>query len=319
MTTPVRIVVLGCGRAATTHSRVLRRLGGVELSYASRDPARAEAYRRRHGGRRAYGSYDEALADAGNRVALVTTPTASHHELTMRALDADRDVIVEKPAFMRSADVQAVHAAAASRGRQVFVAENYFYRPMTRRLRLWISRGDLGDVRFVAVNATRHQPVAGWREDPSMSGGGALFEGGIHWINFLSNISLDVAQVTGFRSGASVGPDRSALVVFRYTSGAVGTLAYSWELPAPLGGLRLSKVQGTHGAVTFETNGLLYVKTGRRRGVGFPALRDPSGYRAMHRDFLNAIRTGAAPQFTLELAHRDLCLLERAQRTAMAR
>lgn len=319
MTAPLRIVVLGCGHAAVTHSRVLRRLGGVELSYASRDPARAEAYRRRHGGRRAYGSYDDGLADAGNQVALITTPTASHQELTMRALETGKDVVVEKPAFMRSADVQAVHAAAAMRSRRVFVAENFFYKPMTRRLRRWMSRADFGDVRFVVVNATRRQRLDGWRLDPSLSGGGALFEGGIHWINFLSNIGLDVAEVAGFRSGANVGADRSSLVVFRYSCGAVGTLAYSWELPAPLGGLRLSKVQGTHGAVTFETNGAFYVKTGRRRAFGFPALRDPSGYRAMHRDFLNAIRTGTDPQFTLDLAHRDLCLIERAQRTAMSR
>jgi hypothetical protein len=105
------------------------------------------------------------------------------------------------------------------------------------------------------------------------------------------------------------------LLVFRYANGAVGTLAHSWELAAPLGGLRLSKVQGTLGAVTFESNGLAAVTTGRRRSVRLLAFRDPLGYRAMLTDFLSALRTGEAPRFTLGMAQRDLCLLEQAERS----
>jgi predicted dehydrogenase len=92
----------------------------------------------------------------------------------------------------------------------------------------------------------------------------------------------------------------------------VGTLAHSWELAAPLGGLRTSKVQGTLGAVTFESNGLAAVTTGRRRSVRVLAFRDPFGYRTMLRDFLRAIRTGDPPAFTLAMAQRDLRLLEQA-------
>ncbi len=314
----VRVVFLGCGRATEIHSRVLRRMDAIELSYASRDPARAEAYRRRFRGRRAYGSYDAALVDADNDVALVATPTATHQALTTLALQAGKDVVVEKPAFMRSTDVQAVWAEAGAHQHRVFVAENHFYRPMTRRLRRWIGAGDFGDVRFVMVNATRMQRSDGWRGDPALSGGGALFEGGVHWISFLANIGLEVSDVSGYHSGPRDAPERSSLVVFRYTNGAVGTLAYSWELPAPFGALRLSKVQGTLGALTFESNGTLYVKTGRRGGFGFPSWRDHAGYRAMHTDFVHAIRTGAQPQYTLEMAHRDLCLVERAQRLAFS-
>jgi predicted dehydrogenase len=250
---------------------------------------------------------------------VVNTPNESHYQFAMQALDAGKHVIVEKPAFMRASDVDVVRVAAEAVSRRVFVAENYVYKPVATQLRRSIAAGELGEVRFVSLNATKRQAANGWRSDPTLSGGGALFEGGVHWISFASNIGLDVVQVRAHRVGPEGGPDRSSLVVFRYANGAVGTLAQSWELPAPFGGLRLSKVQGTHGAVTFESNGFAVLTTGRRRSLSFPTLHDPLGYRAMHADFLRAMETGAPAQFTLAMAKRDLCLLEQAEQSMAER
>ena len=309
------VLFLGCGYATSIHSRTLRRIGGVDLFYASRDSARAEDFRRRFGGRTSFGSYEAGLEHRDVTIALVGTPTVTHRALTLLALDARKHVIVEKPAFMRAADADVVRAAASVAGRRVLVAENYAYNPVAEHLRAVIRAGDLGEVRFVSLNATKRQPARGWRDDPALSGGGALFEAGVHWISFASNIGLEVRDVCAYRVGAARGPDRSSLVVLRYANGAVGTLAHSWELAAPFGGLRLSKVQGTLGAVTFESNGLAAVTTGRRPSLRIPALGDPLGYRAMLADFLQALRTGEPARFTLEMAQRDLLLLERAERT----
>jgi predicted dehydrogenase len=244
---------------------------------------------------------------------VVATPTITHRDLTLLALNAGRHVIVEKPAFMRSSDVGSVRDAGARAGRQVLVAENYFYKPLTTRIRDMVGAGRLGDVRFVTVNATKRQSAEGWRENPDISGGGALFEGGVHWVSFMANIGLDVTAIRAWRVGTQDGVDRSTLSLFEYSGGAAGTLAHSWELPAPLGGMRLSKIQGTRGAITFESNGLAYVGSGSARSFGLPVLGgDFLGYRAMFRDFLGAIRSGATPQFTLDLAERDLRLLEQA-------
>jgi predicted dehydrogenase len=315
---PLGVVILGCGWAARIHSRTLGRLSGVRLFYASRDRARAEAYSRRFGGSGAFASYEEGLAARGVDVALVATPTATHRALALLALDAGKHVIVEKPAFMRAADVDEVRSVARATGRRVLIAENYAYKPITALLRGLVAGGDLGEVRFVTLNATKRQPPSGWRAEPALSGGGALFEGGVHWISFAASIGLDVDAVHALRAGPGAGSDRSTLVVFRYANGAVGTLAHSWELRAPLGGLRLSKVQGTLGAVTFESNGVAAVVTGRRTLIHLPLLADPLGYRAMHVDFLRALRTGGPPRFTLEMAERDLRLLEMAARSMSA-
>jgi predicted dehydrogenase len=307
----IRALFLGCGAASAMHSRMLRRMRGVELAYASRDRGRAEQQRQRFGGWRSFGSYEDGLAETSIDVVLVTTPTALHRALTSQALQAGKHVIVEKPAFMRAADADGIKQLASSVRRGVFVAENYVYKPITALLRRVIGEGGLGDVRLVSVNATKRQAVRGWRGDPALSGGGALFESGVHWISFMSHFGLDVEGIEGFRAGGGEGPDLSSVVVFRYAGGIVGTLAQSWELPAPLRGVRASKVQGTRGAVTFESNGFAALITGGRKAIWLP-FHDPLGYRAMHADFASSIRNSVPPQFTLDMAQRDLGWLEMA-------
>jgi len=101
------------------------------------------------------------------------------------------------------------------------------------------------------------------------------------------------------------------MVTFRYDNGAVGSLYYSREVPSLFRGLRESKIFGRDGIITFESNGLFIAA----RGNGFPRLIWPGvsdfrGYRAMYRDFLHAIRTGAPPQMSLERAMDDQRLMD---------
>jgi UDP-N-acetylglucosamine 3-dehydrogenase len=316
----VNLAFLGCGGVTRTHSRTLRRFRDVRRFYASRDRARAEAFNREFGGAGAFGSYEEALADPRIHAVLVATPPSSHLELTLAALAAGKHVIVEKPPFMRAADFDAVERARDAAGRRVMVAENYFYKPLAEALRKSIAAGDIGEVKVLSVNAMKSQKSKGdWRDDTAVAGGGALFEGGIHWVNFMANLGLPVLDAHGFRPGsADGGPERSALAVFRYAQGAVGTLYYSWEIGSPLNGLRVSSIHGSEGAITFETNGLFMAVRGRRKRVSLLKPTDLVGYRGMFADFADAIRRNAEPRFSLDLARRDLELVEQIYRTADA-
>ena len=311
----ISLVFIGCGQATRIHSRLLARLDpNVRRSYASRDGTKAEAFRREFGGERAYGSYADAIAGEHD-VVLIATPPSSHLELATRALAAGRHVIVEKPAFPRAADVDEALRIAAGTGRQLMVAENYWYRPLLVRLRELIPSGVVGEVRFVHVNALKTQRTGGWRDEAAFAAGGALFEGGVHWVNFMANLGLTVRAVHGFRPGPAGGLDRSMLLVFEYASGTVGTLSYSWEIRSPLRGLRLSRVYGTEGSLSFESNGLFLAVDGKRKSAGLPGLRDLTGRKAMMRDFLQVLRAGGEPRFTAMMARRDLELMEQAGAT----
>jgi predicted dehydrogenase len=312
----VELAFLGCGNITRAHARTLARLGGeVRCHYASRDPSRAAAFAARYVGAGAFGSYAEAIADPRIDAVLVATPPPTHLALALDGLAAGKHVIVEKPAFLRAADCARARAAEARSGRRVLVAENYCYKPIARVLRAILASGDLGEVRFVHIDAVKHQRVPGWRADPALAGGGALYEGGVHWIDLLANLGLHVETVHGFRPGDWQGGERSMLLVAEYAEGAVGTLSHSWEIPSPFRGLRLSRIYGTRGSVVFESNGLFVRVTGARPRLVLPGLRDIGGYRAMFRDFLDSIRTGGEPLMTLARAQHGLELVEAAYRT----
>jgi predicted dehydrogenase len=311
------IAFLGTGLAADIHTKTLRSIAPeLRRFYASRDAGRAEAAAARHDGAGHFADYAAAVDSPEVAVILVALPPAAHLEWTLRALAARKHVIVEKPPFLRSADFDQVVAAASSAGRQVLVAENYFYKPLAGWLRRIIEDGDIGDVRFIHLNALKAQATGNWRDDPSISGGGALFEGGIHWISLLSNIGLTPARVHAALAGAAAAPERSAAVTLEYEEGAVATLHYSWDLGGMINGVRFSQIYGTGGSVFFETNGILAVATGRRPRISMRGLTDLAGYRGMMTDFLQSLRANRAPAYDLARARRDVRLIEEAYAAA---
>ena len=311
-----RIAFLGCGFATRLHSRTLRNFPDVERIYVSRDPARAATFAAKHGGTAHRGSYASAISSPDVDIVFVATPPESHLELAKAALAEGKHVIVEKPPFLGTADLDEVAELASTANRRVFVAENYFYKPLLTELRHLVREGAVGEVRLIDVNALKRQRTGDWRDEPDVAGGGAFFEGGIHWVNFMANLGLEVADAHGYRPGPRGGADRTMLAVFEYSRGAVGTLMYSWEIGSPMKGLRLSSVYGTDGAITFESNGLLLAVRGRKKRLTVPHPTDLLGYTAMFKDFLRAIRDGAPAAFELEHARRDLALVERIYETA---
>jgi predicted dehydrogenase len=319
MPAPLRIAFLGCGFITSVHSRHLRSLSrDVVVSYASRDRARADDYCRRYGGAGAYGDYAAAIEDPGIDAVVVAVPPSFHRELTLRALQAGKHVLVEKPAFPRMQDYWAAVEARDRAGRVVLVGENDHYKPLAVSLRRLLADGAVGEMVFAHFTTIVHRLKAAgdWRNDEAMAGGDAFFEEGIHWLHLAGSLGPGIVSIRGYRPRpAPSGADRrskSMLVSFRYDNDAAGALYYSREVPSLLKGLRLSKLYGRAGVITFESNGAFVFS----RGSGWPRLfvpgwlRDVRGYQAMYRDFLRAIRAGVPPEMSLERAIEDQRLMD---------
>jgi predicted dehydrogenase len=307
------LAFLGTGLATTLHSRTLRAIApDVRRFYASREIGRAQAASAEFRGAGALDGYEAALTAPGVDTVLVALPPALHLEWTLRALAAGRHVILEKPPLQNAGDFGAVREAAARADRQVLVAENYYYKPIARLLRQVVARQDLGEIRYLHINAVKRQATGDWRDDPALVGRGALFEGGIHWVSVLTSLGLTPARVRAARAGRAAGLERSSLLTVEYDEGPVATLAYSWEIPGFVNGVRWSACYGTAGTLHFESNGLVALQTGRRRRLSVPGLKDLLGYRAMLADFLEAIRHNRPPAYDLMLAERDLRLVDDA-------
>ena len=324
MSAPVRIVFLGCGFIARVHSRHLRRLGSeVELAYASRDRARAEDYRQRFGGVAAYGDYASAMADPAVHAVVVAVPPAFHLSLTQQALAAGKHVLVEKPAFATLADYDTAIRARDAAGRAVLVGENDHYKPLAVVLRRLLAAGTIGEMVFAHFSTIAHRlkTADDWRNDEAMAGGDAFYEEGIHWLHLAGSLGPRIVGIHGFKPAASSeGPDRRAksmMVSFRYDNQAVGSLYYSREIPSLFRGLRVSKIFGRRGVITFESNGaFVLVRDGGLPRLVWPGFRDIRGYQAMYRDFLQAIRLGREPEMSLERARADHALMEQVYSTA---
>ena len=200
----------------------------------------------------------------------------------------------------------------------MLVGENDHYKPLAVRLRRLLADGVIGEMVFAHFTtiAKRLKTADDWRNDETMAGGDAFFEEGIHWLHIAGSLGPTITEIHGYRpaAGAAGGPDarlKSMLAAFRYDNGAVGSLYYSREIPSLFRGLRLSKLFGRKGIITFESNGLFVLV----RGSGLPRLilpgfRDIRGYRAMYRDFHRAVRQGTTPEMSLERAIEDQKLMD---------
>jgi predicted dehydrogenase len=321
--TALRIAFLGCGFITNVHSRNLKALGSaVVASYASRDAAKAADYCRTHKGAGSFGDYERAIADPNVDAVVVAVPPKFHLDLTLKALAAGKHVLVEKPAFPTLADFETVRVARDSARRVVLVGENDHYKPLAVTLRKLVAEGVIGEMVFAHFTTLAHRLKAAddWRNDESMAGGDAFFEEGIHWLHIANSLGPRITTIHGHRPTASrEGPDRRAksmMVAFRYDNGAVGALYYSREVPSLFRGLRLSKLFGRQGIITFESNGGFVIVRGKGMPrVVMPGFRDIRGYQAMYRDFYDSIRNGRAPEMSLERAMDDQRLMEQVYAT----
>jgi predicted dehydrogenase len=316
---PIRLTFLGCGFITDVHSRNLTSLrGDFVCSYASRDQAKAEDFRKRFGGVTSYAGYERAIGDPQVDAVVIAVPPAFHLDLALKALAAGKHVLVEKPALVSLTDYQSAVAARDKAGRTVLVGENDHYKPQAVRLRRLLADGVIGDMVFAQFTtiAKRLKTAGDWRNDETMAGGDAFFEEGIHWLHLASSLGPTITSVDGFRPAlSSEGPDKRAksmMIAFRYDNGAVGALYYSREIPSFFRGLRLSKLYGRDGVITFESNGAFILMRGRKgTRLMFPGFKDIRGYQAMYRDFAGAIRNGHAPEMSLERAVDDQRLMDR--------
>jgi predicted dehydrogenase len=321
MPEPLRLAFLGCGFITRVHSRHLQKLGGeVTAAYASRDLAKAEEYCREFQGTASFADYRTAIVDPRIDAVVIAVPPRFHLALTLEALAAGKHVLVEKPAFPSSEDFRTVIEARNRAGKVVLVGENDHYKPLAVTLRRVLASGAIGEMvfaHFVTI-AMRFKTAGDWRNDESMAGGDAFFEEGIHWLHLAGSLGPRITSIQGYRPSSGrhgqTGGDtraKSMMVAFRYDNEAVGALYYSREVPSLFRGLRVSKIFGRRGVVTFESNGAFVLVGGQGAPrVTFPGFSDMRGYRAMYRDFLDSIRERRAPQMSVERALEDQRLME---------
>jgi D-xylose 1-dehydrogenase (NADP+, D-xylono-1,5-lactone-forming) len=148
---------------------------GEFAAVASRDAQRAEAFAREHGLPRAYGSYEALLEDPDVDAVYVPLPNSMHVEWSVRALEAGKHVLCEKPMSRHPDDVARAFDEAERRGLVLMEAFMWRHHPQLARARELIADGAVGRVRLVrAVFSFAGRPAGDIRLQRALEGGGLM-------------------------------------------------------------------------------------------------------------------------------------------------
>ncbi len=148
---------------------------------ASRDRNRAREAARRFGIPRALGSYEELLGEADIEAVYVPLPNHLHVAWSIKALEAGKHVLCEKPLGLNAADARKLEAASQMRP-ELKVMEGFMYRhhPQWQRAKLLIDRGTIGELRAIQCFFAYYNVAPGNIRNRADAGGGGLMDIGCY-------------------------------------------------------------------------------------------------------------------------------------------
>jgi predicted dehydrogenase len=260
---------------------------------ASRERSRAESYAREHGIERAYTSYEELLEDRSLDAVYIPLPNSMHVDWSVRALEAGKHVLCEKPLSRRPDDVERAFDAADRAGRILAEAFMFRHNPQTARLVALVEDGAVGRLRLVrAAFSFTIVGEANIRLAAELDGG-ALMDVGSYCVSGARLLAGEPEEVFG----ASV-EERGVDTVF------AGTLVFPGELFAQFDcGFRLPlrdelEVVGSDGSIFLDDPWHCrrpVIEVRREGDVEEIALQPVDSYRLELENLADAIEGRAEP------------------------
>lgn len=227
-----KIAIIGCGRVSGHHCRSIIETKGAELiAVCDLEIAKAQEYRDQYGAR-AYDNYHQMLNENPeiNTVAVVT-PSGMHLEHSLDILNNYRkNLIVEKPTFLRPTQLEKVYSIAASYGLNIFPVFQNRHNRAVQRVKKGITTGELGKLRTMSIRVRwcrpqRYYELAPWRGTFSMDGG-CLTNQGVHHVDLIRYLGGEVDRVAAMMRtlGADIEVEDTMVGVIQFRSGALGSI-----------------------------------------------------------------------------------------------
>lgn len=187
---------------------------------AGRTLEKAKSFVSEYGFQKAYGSYEELLADKDVQAIYIPLPNNLHKEWVIKALRAKKHVLCEKPLALNTAEAAEMFAVAKENGVNLMEAYAYLHSPYIKSLKEDIKSGIIGDVDFVDTAFV----TQGYKEDIRLYkdlGGGAFYDLGCYCTTMiLSVIDSDVADVKACAEFSDKGVDNITTGFVRFKNGA---------------------------------------------------------------------------------------------------
>ncbi|MBQ3648601.1 MAG: Gfo/Idh/MocA family oxidoreductase [Treponema sp.] len=303
----------GIARLATIPG--MKKSKNCELyAIAGRDEKKVDAYKKEFGFEKGYVGYDALLADPDVQAVYIPLPNHIHCEWVIKALEAKKHVLCEKPLAMNADEVQKMFDAAKKNGVILMEAYAYLHSPYVESLKKDVQSGIIGNVDFIDTAFV----TQGYKEDFRLHkefGGGAMYDLGCYCTTMI--LSLINSDVTEIHASADIknGVDYLTVAGLNFANGARASFTVGMALGANTNG-RYDRlyIHGTKGsiisAVEYNQEGKLsYTISAEGKSI-IRNIDAPQNY-ALELDQLNAcILNGDSPHITEEFSLKNMRLID---------
>ena len=271
---------------------------GEVAAISSRDPVKAKAEAERLGIPKHHGSYDELIADPDIDAVVNPLPNTMHHEWTIKAANAGKHVMCEKPMAMTVQEAREMHDAAEANGVQLAEAFTHRLTDQMRYVRDCLANGVIGEVTEIngRFGSYLQDVDTNIRANPEL-GGGSLWDRGSYPLSAIRFV-LDAEPVSVFavrRDSLERDIDSTIVGLFRFPNYVVGTVSSSLEQTMT----NRVFVVGSTGTITlthmFEEDAPVLVEVdGKTEEVLFDG---PYRFVTLYEQFSDTILNGAPQEF----------------------
>jgi predicted dehydrogenase len=201
------------------------------IAVASREERRATEYAREHGIECPHGSYEALLDDADVEAVYISLPNSLHVEWSIRALEAGKHVLCEKPFDKRPAEVERAFDAAERAGLLLMEAFMYRHHPQTRKLKEVVASGAIGELRQL------HASFSFLLDDPENVrlrpelDGGALMDLGCYCLSQCRLLAGEPELVFGRQHTGPTGVDMRFTGVLQFPGDVFAEFYCAFDLP----------------------------------------------------------------------------------------
>lgn len=328
----VKVGVVGYGGAFNMGKEHLSRMqanGMTPVAVTELDPARLEVAKTDFPGIGTFATLDEMLAKSDVNLITLITPHNTHAELGLKALEAGRHVVCEKPLAITTAECDAMIAAAEKSGVMLSTYHNRHWDGLPQTALELIKKQQLiGDVFKIDCRmGSYNKPGDWWRSSRTISGG-ILYDWGVHLLEYsLQIMDSEITEVSGYAHEGFWAPqikwnddanEDEGRAVVRFKNGAWLTLTITSIDSDPKPGVL--EVTGTKGSITFMDSHGQYRLVQKKDGakVITEAKQLPTEQEKYYQNVTDYLTGKADLVITPEWSRRPIHILDLAIQSAKA-
>jgi predicted dehydrogenase len=299
----VHFGIVGCGGMAHWHAQQLQKMDGVKVT-ALCDilPDRPKAFKEKYFPEaKTYTSLYEMLDRGPERldVALLVTPHTLHYPQAKECLEAGLHVMCEKPMVTSSEQAYDLWQRVKQSGRQFAITYQAPYTLEYQTIKRMRDRGEMGKVQAIQgwlAQGWLKMTGGTWRQDPSMSGGGQMYDSGAHVLNGIMWIMNEpVVEVACIYDRVGSPVDINGVAIMKFQSGALGSVAIGgnspgWDVEIKVQTERMQVKTGPHGGF------LDVLREGKKFYPTPPAFDERASAYTPHQNFVDALEGKAELQ-----------------------